>query len=216
MDGLLPTDYSVNNHDYHQLYNRLKVWLSTTNISNQNEKDLQLNFYQSCMKVFDKKIDDRLKYSDGFRGVIFKSLFGRLMPDFCLVDNYNSHVKSFPNGLDLDFLPIHIISVLELKIKLKDTGIGQLIHYLQIILDYSPSSRSFILGAITDFCDIQFKYVASIQALADENEHLLHYLTTFFTADLSIFGYYRIDPLPDDLRIDNRLLGIGANSMSFN
>jgi len=111
---------------------------------------------------------------------------------------------------------------------LKDTDIGQLIHYLQVILDYSPSSRSFILGAITDFRDIrfatvrrsngdnQFKYVASIQVLADENEHLLNYLTTFFTADLSIFGYYRIDPLPNDLRIDNRLLGIGANSMSFN
>ena len=111
---------------------------------------------------------------------------------------------------------------------MQDTDIGQLVHYLQIVLDYSPSSRLYILGAITDFRDIRFakvsrsngdngfKYVASIKANADENEHLLHYLTTFFTADLSIFGYHRINPLPNDLRINNRLLGIGANSMVFN
>jgi len=54
LDGLLPTDYSVNNHDYHQLYNRLKVWLSTTNISNQNEKDLQL--YRENTTVHGEKL----------------------------------------------------------------------------------------------------------------------------------------------------------------
>ncbi len=78
--------------------------MSTINISNQKEKDLQLNFYQNCMKMFDKKNDDRLKYSYGFKGVIYKSLFERLMPDFCFIDNYNSHVKSLSSGLDLNFL----------------------------------------------------------------------------------------------------------------
>ncbi|CAF3396275.1 unnamed protein product [Rotaria socialis] len=150
------------------------------------------------------------------------------MPGFCLVDNYNSHVKSLSSGLDLEFLPLHIVSVLELKTKLKDSDVGQLLHYLRIILDYSPSSRSFILGAITDFRDIrfamvrrstddddQFKYEASLKELQDENEYLSQYLTMFFTADRSKFGFCRLEPLPDNIRIDNRLLGIGANAMVF-
>jgi len=86
----------------------------------------------------------RLKYTDGFKGIIYKALFERLMPDFCLVDYYNSHAKSSSSGLDLEFLPIHIVSVLELKTKLNDSDIGQLLHYLRIVLDYSPESRLFI------------------------------------------------------------------------
>jgi hypothetical protein len=150
------------------------------------------------------------------------------MPDFCLVDYYNSHVKSSTNGLDLEFLPLHIVSILELKIKLKDSDIGQLLHYLRIVLDYSSSSRLVILGGITDFLDIQFatvtranndgqmKYVVSIKEFQGGNEYLLRYLTMFFTANTSKFGYYRIEALPNNIRIDNKLLGIGANSMVFN
>ncbi|CAF4479529.1 unnamed protein product [Rotaria socialis] len=179
-------------------------------------------------KRYDQHIDNRLKYTDGFKGIIFKALFDRLMPDFCLVDNYNSHVKSLSSGLDLEFLPLHIVSVLELKTKLKDSDVGQLLHYLRIILDYSPSSRSFILGAITDFRDIrfamvrrstddddQFKYEASLKDLQNRNGYLSHHLTMFFTADRSKFGFCRLEPLPDNIRIDNRLLGIGANAMVF-
>ena len=182
-----------------------------------NEKDLQLNFYQNCMKKYDQHIDDRLKYSDDFKGIVYKGLFERLMPDFCLVDYYNSHVKSSSSGLDLEFLPIHIVSILELKTKLKESDIGQLLHYLRIVLDYSPSSRLFILGAITDFRDIRFatvsrtndddgqmNYAASLKAFEDETDHLLHYLTMFFTADLSKFGFHhRLEALPNNLRIDN-------------
>ncbi len=74
-------------------------------------------------------------------------------------------------------------------------------HYLRIVLDYSLESPLFILGANTDFRNIQFskvsrsndgdhiKYEASIKPLADENEYLLHHLTTFFTADVSKFGF---------------------------
>jgi hypothetical protein len=38
------------------------------------------------MKRYDQHIDDRLKYADGFKGIIYKGLFERLMPNFCLVD----------------------------------------------------------------------------------------------------------------------------------
>ncbi|UJR17179.1 hypothetical protein I4U23_004075 [Adineta vaga] len=229
IQDLYPDDLSVQNNPYYiQLYNHVKSWLFTTNLSNINEKDLQLNFHQNCIKKCDQHINNRLKYADGFKGTIYKAVFGRLMPDFCLVDYYNSHVKSSTSGLDLEFLPLHIVSVLELKIKLKDSDIGQLLHYLRIILDYSPSSRSFILGAITDFHDIQFavvtrsnnndeiEYEASIRSSQNEDEHLLHYLTMFLTADLSKFGYYRVEALPNNIRIDNKLLGIGANSLVFN
>jgi len=150
------------------------------------------------------------------------------MPDFCLVDFYNSHIKSLSSGLDLEFLPLHIISVFELKTKLKDSGIGQLLHYLRIILDYSPESRLFIMGAITDFRDIRFakvsrsndnddiKYEASVIPLVNENQYLLHYLTKYFTVDVSKFGYYRLNLLPNNIRIHNKLLGTGANSIVFN
>jgi hypothetical protein len=155
-----------------------------------------------------------LKYGDGFKGVIFKALFERLMPDFCLVDYYNSHIKSPTSGLDLEFLPVHIVSILELKTRLQDSDIGQLLHYLRVVLDYSPSSRLFILGAITDFRDIRFatvsrsndddddqmKYVASVKEFRCENEYLLHYLTMFFTADLSKFGFYHLEALPNHIR----------------
>jgi len=68
------------------------------------------------------------------------------------------------------------------------------LHYLRIVLGYSRESRLFILGAITDFRDIQFatvsrsngddrsKYVTSIKVLTNQNEYLLHYLEMFFTA----------------------------------
>ncbi|CAF3417823.1 unnamed protein product [Rotaria socialis] len=228
ISDLFENDDLLNNPDYLRFNSCLKSWLSTTNLSNRNEKDLQLDFFQNCLKRYDQHIDNRLKYTDGFKGIIYKALFDRLMPDFCLVDNYNSHVKSLSSGLDLEFLPLHIVSVLELKTKLKDSDVGQLLHYLRIILDYSPSSRSFILGAITDFRDIrfamvrrstddddQFKYEASLKELQDENEYLSQYLTMFFTADRSKFGFCRLEPWPDNIRIDNRLLGIGANVMVF-
>jgi hypothetical protein len=226
---LFPDDPSVNNPGYTQLYNHLKLWLSTIDISMMSEKDIQLDFYQNGMKRYDQHIDNRLKYGDGFKGVIFKALFERLTPDFCLVDYYNSHIKSPTSGLDLEFLPVHIVSILELKTRLQDSDIGQLLHYLRVVLDYSPSSRLFILGAITDFRDIRFatvsrsndddddqmKYVASVKEFRCENEYLLHYLTMFFTADLSKFGFYHLEALPNHIRINDRLLGIGANSMVF-
>ncbi|CAF2230246.1 unnamed protein product [Rotaria magnacalcarata] len=123
ISDLFETDDLLNNPDYVRFNNCLKSWLSTTNLSNRNEKDLQLDFFQNCLKRYDQHIDNRLKYTDGFKGIISKALFDRLIPDFCLVDNYNSHVKSLSSGLDLEFLPFHIVSVLELKIKLKDSDI---------------------------------------------------------------------------------------------
>jgi len=42
-----------------------------TNTSIMNEKDLQLGFYQNCMKTCDQHIDDRLKYDDGFKGIMY-------------------------------------------------------------------------------------------------------------------------------------------------
>lgn len=226
---LFKDDYKENNLDYAQLYDQLKLWLSTTNITNMNEKDLQLDFYSNCMKKYDQHIDNKLKYSDGFKGIIFKGLFEGLMPDFCLIDYYNPHIRSLKSGLDLEFLPVHIVSILELKLKLKDSDVGQLLHYLRIVLDYSPSSRSFILGAITDFRDIRFaavtragdnddemSYTVSLKELVNENEQLLHHLAMFFTADPSKFGFHRLESFPNDIRIENRLLGIGANSMVLN
>lgn len=44
---LFVDDTSAHNPDYIQLYNLLKSWLSNTNISNMNEKDLQLHFYNT-------------------------------------------------------------------------------------------------------------------------------------------------------------------------
>ncbi|CAF1419613.1 unnamed protein product [Adineta steineri] len=157
--NLLSDDLSIKNDpDYIKLYHDLKLWLSTMNTSN-NEKDLQLDFYQNCLKKCDENIINKLKYTDGFKGTVFKALFEQSMPDFCLIDYYNSHLKSKTSGLDLEFLPFHIVTILELKIKLKHYNIGQLLHYLRIILDYSPSSRTYIIGAITDFHHIQFAKV---------------------------------------------------------
>ncbi len=147
---LFKDDHSIHNTNpnYVKLSNCLELWLSTINISNMNEKDLQLNFYQNCMQAYNQDIGNTLKYCDGFQETIFKNLFGRLMPDFCLFDDNNFHTKSLSSGdLDLEFLPLNIISVLELKTKLKDSDIGQLVHYLRIVLDYSPEARLFILGA---------------------------------------------------------------------
>ncbi|CAF3886552.1 unnamed protein product [Adineta steineri] len=226
--NLLSDDLSIKNDpDYIKLYHDLKLWLSTVNTFN-NEKDLQLDFYQNCLKKYDENIINKLKYTDGFKGTVFKALFEQLMPNFCLIDYYNSHLKSKTSDLDLEFLPFHIVTILELKIKLKDCNIRQLLHYLRIILDYSPSSRTYIIGAITDFHHIQFAkvvrstdddqmtYVVSIKKIIYDNEYLLHYLTMFFTTELSTFGYSRVETLPKNIRIDQKLLGIGANSIVFN
>ncbi|CAF3964404.1 unnamed protein product, partial [Rotaria sp. Silwood1] len=106
--------------------------------------------------------------------------------------------------------------------------IGQLIHYLQIVLDYSPSCRKFIIGAITDFQDIrfgkvsrtnndyEFLYEASICVTEDKEKYLLNYLTTFFTIDSSQLGFKRLELFPKGILIHNQLLGIGANSLVFN
>jgi hypothetical protein len=62
--NLFPNVPSVNNSDYIQLYNHLKFWLSTTDISNMNEKDLQLDFYRNCMKRYDQHIDTQAQHYD--------------------------------------------------------------------------------------------------------------------------------------------------------
>ena len=162
-----------NDPNYIRLYDCIKTWLSTTDMLNRSKKDIQLDFYFNCMKRYDQKIDERLKYVDGFKGIIYKSLFNGLMPDFCIVDNYNCKIKSLSSGLDLEYLPMHIVSVLALKVKLKDTDIGQLIHDLRIIFDYSPSSRSSIVGAITDFKDIQFAMIRR-----EDDDEIRHYASS--------------------------------------
>ena len=226
IEEIFPTKHLENEMAYTRFSQQFKCWLSSTDISNMNENDLRLDFYQNCMKKYDEHIDDRLKYGNGFKGTVYNALFGTLMPDFCLVDFYNDHLKSLSSGLDLEFLPMHIVSIFELRKKLRDSDIGQLLHYLRIVLDYSPASRSFILGGITDFQHIQFasvhrsngyndqfKYYASNKVLY-EDDYILHYLPIFFTIDSSKFGYHRQEKFHDDIRID-RLLGAGANSMAF-
>ncbi len=81
---------------------------------------------------------------------LFTDLFERLMPDFCFVDYYNSHIKSSSSSLNWEFLPLHIVSVFQLKRKLKDTNVGQLLHYLRIALDFSLESRLFIMNMNID------------------------------------------------------------------
>ncbi|CAF3239180.1 unnamed protein product, partial [Rotaria sp. Silwood2] len=143
MHNLFQDDNIRTNFDYIELKNRLRLWLRNTDIDNMHEKALQRNFYEECMKVYKQNIGDELKYTDGFKGTIFRSLFERLMPDFCRIDYYNLDIRSSTSSLDVECLPIHIISVLELKKDLQDSNIGQLVHYLRIILDYSPGSRLF-------------------------------------------------------------------------
>ncbi|CAF1213631.1 unnamed protein product [Didymodactylos carnosus] len=94
--------------------------------------------------------------------------------------------------------------------------------------NYSPASRTYIIGAITDFHDRIYakvfrsdnddnvKYESSVKAIENENEYLLHYLTKFLTTNTSQFGYNRLEPLPKDIRIHDTLLGTGPNSMVFN
>ena len=173
-------------------------------------------------------MDHGLKYTDGFKGRISRYLFGWLIPDFCFIDDYNSHIKSQTSGLYLELLPIHIVSILELKVKLKDSDVGRLLHYLRIVLDYSPSLCLFVLSAIADFHDIRFAtlsrsndgnnvtYLASLKEHRNENEHLLKHLAIFFTADPSKLGFCRLETLPHNIRIHDQLLRIGANSMVFN
>ncbi|CAF5156041.1 unnamed protein product, partial [Rotaria sp. Silwood1] len=131
--------------NYKQLYKYIENWLKLKP-ENIDEKTCQLSFYIDCMKVYYGLTNDKLKYCDNFHGTVFKHLFERLIPDFCLIDNYNSNLKSKESGLDLEFLPCHIVSILEIKKKMKTDDIGQLIHYLQIVLDYSPSRYSSQLG----------------------------------------------------------------------
>ncbi|CAF1296861.1 unnamed protein product [Rotaria sp. Silwood1] len=213
--------------NYKQLYKYIENWLKLKP-ENIDEKTCQLSFYIDCMKVYYGLTNDKLKYCDNFHGTVFKHLFERLIPDFCLIDNYNSNLKSKESGLDLEFLPCHIVSILEIKKKMKTDDIGQLIHYLQIVLDYSPSCRKFIIGAITDFQDIrfgkvsrtnndyEFLYEASICVTEDKEKYLLNYLTTFFTIDSSQLGFKRLELFPKGILIHNQLLGIGANSLVFN
>ena len=64
--------------------------------------------------------------------------------------------------------------------------------------------------------DDQMNYAASLKALKHKNESLLHHLTIFSTADLAKFDFCCLEALLNHIRIDNRLLGISANSLSFN
>lgn len=111
---------------------------------------------------------------------------------------------------------------------MKDKDIGQLLHYLRIVLDYSPKSRTFIIGAVTDFRfirygkvlrsndDHNFIYEASIKPITDPSEFLLDYLTKFFTMDSSQLGFDTLVQLPKNIQIRNALLGVGANSIVMN
>ncbi|CAF1488617.1 unnamed protein product, partial [Adineta steineri] len=180
------------------------------------------------MKVYSEDIHETLYYSDDYKGEIFKNLFQGLMPDFSLVNFYNCDSKSSSSGLDVQFLPIHIVSILEIKKNMKDKDIGQLLHYLTIILDYSPKSRPFIIGAITDFKYIRygkvlrsngnhnFTYEASIKPITNPDEFLLDYLAKFFTIDSSQLGFETLVQLPKNIQIHNTLLGVGANSVVMN
>ncbi|CAF1364160.1 unnamed protein product [Rotaria sordida] len=227
VEDLFENNITVDMTNYKQLYTIIENWLKS-NPGSMDEKTCQLSFYMNCMKVYNKSIGDKLKHCDNFQGTIFKNLFQRLIPDFCLVDYYNSKLKSEESDLDLEFLPLHIVSIVEIKKKMKDEDIGQLLHYLQVVLDYSPSCRRFIIGIMTDFRDIRFGkvsrsnndydfiYEASKCAFKNEEEYLLDYLTKFFTIDPSQFGFKRLEQLPKNILIHNKLLGIGANSMVFN
>ena len=69
-----------------------------------------------------------------------KNLFQGLIPDFCIIDNYNSRSKSSSSDLDLEFLPVHIVSVLKVKKKLKDNDyyiiyeLYEIIHQHHVII----------------------------------------------------------------------------------
>ncbi|CAF3064814.1 unnamed protein product [Rotaria sp. Silwood2] len=109
-----------------------------------------------------------------------------------------------------------------------DSDIGELLHYLRIVLDYSPTSRTYIIGAITDFEKIRygkvsrsnnnydFIYEASRYLLTSDRNYLLEYLAKIFTIDPSHLGYKKLKPLPSNIFIHNELLGIGSNAMVFN
>ncbi|CAF4416110.1 unnamed protein product [Rotaria sp. Silwood2] len=111
---------------------------------------------------------------------------------------------------------------------MKDSDISQLLHYLRIVLGYSPKSRTYIMGAITDFKQIRYGKVsisnndydfidaASLLPHQDKTKYLLEYLTKCFTMDRSHLGYKKLEPLPVNILIHNKLLGIGANAMVFN
>ncbi|CAF3091072.1 unnamed protein product [Rotaria sp. Silwood2] len=110
---------------------------------------------------------------------------------------------------------------------MKDSDISQLLHYLRIVLGYSPKSRTYIMGAITDFKQIRYGKVsisnndydfidaASLLPHQDKTKYLLEYLTKCFTMDRSHLGYKKLEPLPVNILIHNKLLGIGANAMIF-
>ncbi|CAF1505705.1 unnamed protein product [Adineta steineri] len=154
------------------------------------------------MKDYSQKLHETLYYSDDYKGEIFKNLFQGLMHDFCLVNFYNCNSKSVSSGFDLQFLPMHIVSILEIKKNMKDKDISQLLHYFQIVLDYSPKSRTYIIGAITDFHYIRY---ASIKPITNPDEFLLNYLTNFFTIDSSQLGFDTLVQLPKNIQIHNTL-----------
>ena len=215
--------------NYNRLYDCLQRWLKETNFTNMKERNIQFDFYQNCMKAYNSDIGHMLKYTSDYHGTVFKKLFRELIPDFCIIDYYNSHLKSSSSHLDLEYLPLHIVSILKIKRNMKEKDIGQLLRYLRVVLGYSPKSRTYIMGAITDFQTIRygkvsrlkngrgFMYQASLVLPGqNEAEFLLKYLTKFLTMNFSQFGHNRLEPLPSYIRIHDKLLGIGANAMTFN
>ncbi|CAF4391728.1 unnamed protein product, partial [Didymodactylos carnosus] len=215
------------------LSNFLKEWLTMTDnkqnymgylhVRDLSKDDIQSNFYQHIIKLFPhyKAI---LQYSNNYYGDVYKNVFRGLRPGFCLVNDTNLARKALDSSLDIAYLPTNIVSILELKKKLKNNDVGQLLHYLQIVLDYSPK-RKYMIGAITDFASIRFakvvrisdseyKYEISLQnVLGNDVEFLLKYLTTFFSMKHEDFGFIKLNPLPHDLVIHNKVLGVGANSV---
>lgn len=115
IEDLFENGSSMNLSSYSRLYDCIKQWLLTPNLFTMNEKAIQLSFYLNCMKVYSQQIHETLFYSDDYKAEIFKNLFQGLMPDFCLVNFYNCDSKSSSSGLDLQFLPIHIVSILQIK-----------------------------------------------------------------------------------------------------
>ncbi|CAF4064299.1 unnamed protein product [Adineta steineri] len=54
------------------------------------------------------------------------------MHDFCLVHFYNCDSKSVSSGFDLQFLPIHIVSILEIKKDMNDKDIDYLAEFFTV------------------------------------------------------------------------------------
>ncbi len=83
-------DHSIDNPDYIKLYNHLKLWLSKTNIFNINEKILQLDFYQNCMKTYNQHIDHVIEIAE--KSAILSPKLA-IFADFLLII-HSKHTKS--------------------------------------------------------------------------------------------------------------------------